>query len=115
MLNEATGYSHIEKQKLLVEKAESEIEQAREAVRAAKAKYEKAIQNRSDSQKEINELLTRKHTWSPADVERFTELYKNDHRNQNEEVMCKKSTRRRRKLRGVRANQTHSTDLDTVS
>ena len=91
LLNEATGYSHIEKQKLLVEKAELEIEQAREAVRAAKAKYEKAIQNRSDLQKEINELLTRKHTWLPADVERFTELYKNDHRNQNEEVMCKKA------------------------
>ncbi|TQC37057.1 hypothetical protein EEB14_62270, partial [Rhodococcus sp. WS4] len=27
----------------------------------------------------------RKHNWGPADVERFTELYRNDHTNQQEE------------------------------
>ncbi|OBA22128.1 hypothetical protein METBIDRAFT_18948, partial [Metschnikowia bicuspidata var. bicuspidata NRRL YB-4993] len=88
-LNDATGYSGIEKHKLLVEQVERDIKQAREAVKIAKASYERAIQNRSDLQKEINELLTRKHTWSPIDVERFTELYKNDHRNQHDEVSSK--------------------------
>lgn len=90
-LNDATGYSGIEKHKLLVEHVEQEIKGAREAVKTAKTQYERAIQNRSDLQKEINELLTRKHTWSPVDVERFTELYKNDHKNQHEEVTSKQA------------------------
>lgn len=34
------------------------------------------------SQREVNELLQRKHAWSPADLERFTHLYRNDHANE---------------------------------
>ncbi|GEQ69823.1 hypothetical protein JCM33374_g3498 [Metschnikowia sp. JCM 33374] len=90
-LNEVTGYAGIEKHKVMVENVEHEIEQAREAVKTAKSDYERAIQNRSDSQKEINELLTRKHTWTPVDVERFTQLYKNDHRNQQDETTSKQA------------------------
>jgi len=34
------------------------------------------------SQREVNELLQRKHAWSSTDLERFTLLYRNDHANE---------------------------------
>lgn len=34
----------------------------------------------------MNELLQRKHAWSPTDLERFTLLYRNDHTNEVAEV-----------------------------
>ncbi|QRG39335.1 hypothetical protein FDK38_003772 [Candidozyma auris] len=84
-LNDVTGYSGIEKLKKSVENLEEELKSKKQTVKDSKLAYSEAIQKRSDSQKEINELLTRKHNWGPADVERFTELYRNDHTNQQEE------------------------------
>lgn len=78
-LNDVTGYSSIEQLKKTVERLELELQQAKSSVKAAKAAYLDAISKRSDSQREINELLTRKHSWTPQDVERFTELYRSDH------------------------------------
>lgn len=60
--------------------------QSRDQVRKCKEQYAFAISNRSASQREVNELLQRKHAWSPTDLERFTELYRNDHANQNAEA-----------------------------
>lgn len=34
----------------------------------------------------MNELLQRKHAWSPTDLERFTELYRSDHANEQAEA-----------------------------
>lgn len=84
-LNDVTGYLSIEKLKDSIENLENELKQLKQAMRDAKTRYSEAIQRRSDLQKEINELLTRKHNWSGQDVERFTELYRNDHTNQQEE------------------------------
>ncbi|KAF3987565.1 hypothetical protein FT663_03884 [Candidozyma haemuli var. vulneris] len=84
-LNDVTGYSGIEKLKKSVDSLEAELKKQKQTVKDCKVRYSEAIQKRSDSQKEINELLTRKHNWSPVDVERFTELYRNDHTNQQEE------------------------------
>lgn len=89
-LNDLTGYSAIEKLKTLVIDFEEELRQAKKNLKAAKLEYTEAIQNRSDMQKEINELLTRKHNWSSGDVERFTELYKNDHINQQQEEQAER-------------------------
>lgn len=87
-LNDVTGYLGIEKLKKAVDKLEEELKSQKKAVKLSKLRYLEAIQKRSDSQKEINELLTRKHNWSPVDVERFTELYRNDHSNQQEEALA---------------------------
>lgn len=84
-LNDVTGYLSIEKLKTAIDTLEEELKQLKQAVRDTKARYSEAIQRRSDLQKEINELLTRKHSWSGQDVERFTELYKNDHSIQQDE------------------------------
>lgn len=82
-LNEVTGYKAIEKLKLSIEKLEDEVLEARAEVREAKRMYSDAISERSNSQREVNELLQRKHNWTPADLERFTELYRNDHANEH--------------------------------
>jgi sensitive to high expression protein 9 len=51
----------------------------RAAARDAKTAFETAVQQRSASQKEVNDLLQRKAFWVDADVGRFTELVRQDH------------------------------------
>lgn len=68
--------------------AESRLSNAKSLVLEAKAAYKAAIARRSASQKEVNELLTRKNTWSPTDLERFTELYRSDHANEQAEIQA---------------------------
>ncbi|KGQ01749.1 hypothetical protein PAAG_11467 [Paracoccidioides lutzii Pb01] len=69
-LNDLTGYSGIEK---LKQDILSQV-------------YSSAINRRSASQREVNELLQRKHAWTPTDLERFTSLYRSDHANERAET-----------------------------
>lgn len=85
-LNDATGYTAIEQLKLDIEHLAQDLKDAKSSVKEAKAEYAAAIQQRLTLQREINELLTRKHNWLPPDVERFTELYRNDHANEQRET-----------------------------
>ncbi|KAJ5160241.1 Sensitive to high expression protein [Penicillium canariense] len=106
-LNDLTGYSGIEALKHEIQiqgmtwclpyvpcpsaniaafSPETRLRTARAHVRKAKEDYTAAINNRSTSQREVNELLQRKHAWSPTDLERFTLLYRNDHTNEVAEV-----------------------------
>ncbi|KAL4883249.1 Mdm33 family-domain-containing protein [Aspergillus karnatakaensis] len=81
-LNDLTGYSSIEALKRSIQEQEERLRAARLQVRTAKDAYAAAINRRSTSQREVNELLQRKHAWSPSDLERFTHLYRNDHANE---------------------------------
>ncbi|KAJ6102838.1 hypothetical protein N7486_005265 [Penicillium sp. IBT 16267x] len=81
-LNDLTGYSGIEALKKEIHNQENRLRTARAQVREAKDAYTAAINKRSTSQREVNELLQRKHAWSPTDLERFTLLYRNDHTNE---------------------------------
>ncbi|KAL2854748.1 Mdm33 family-domain-containing protein [Aspergillus pseudodeflectus] len=81
-LNDLTGYTSIEALKRDIHEQEERLRAARLQVRTAKEAYAAAINRRSASQREVNELLQRKHAWSPADLERFTHLYRNDHANE---------------------------------
>ena len=85
-LNDLTGYSGIETLKRSIESQETFVQQARAAVRAAKDAYSTAISQRSASQREVNELLQRKHAWTPQDLERFAALYRSDHANEQTEI-----------------------------
>lgn len=58
----------------------------REEAKAAKAAYEEAVARRSHSQRETNELLQRKSSWTDADVMRFTQLVRADHVHEQEEA-----------------------------
>ncbi|WLF77550.1 sensitivity to high expression protein she9 [Lodderomyces elongisporus] len=89
-LNDVTGYSAIERLKKSIEEQEEDLKNAKKYVKECKLTYGDAIQKRSHSQREVNELLTRKHNWSPEDLERFTELYRNDHENDVWEKECEK-------------------------
>ncbi|KAJ9191651.1 hypothetical protein DTO164E3_8759 [Paecilomyces variotii] len=81
-LNDLTGYSAIEALKKEILDQENRVRETRAQVREAKDAYAAAINRRSTSQREVNELLQRKHAWSPSDLERFTLLYRNDHANE---------------------------------
>ncbi|KAJ3820812.1 mitochondrial distribution and morphology family 33, partial [Lentinula raphanica] len=78
-LNKVTGYEEIDALKRQVVEQEARIETTRQAARAAKLKHEEAVIRRSKSQREVNDLLHRKSTWTDDDVLRFTSLVREDH------------------------------------
>lgn len=84
-LNDLTGYSGIEALKKSIENQEELVSTTRQAVKAARRAYSSAVATRSDTQREVNDLLQRKHNWSPSDLERFTSLYRSDHTNEQAE------------------------------
>ncbi|ANB12898.1 She9p [Sugiyamaella lignohabitans] len=81
-LNDVTGYSSIEALKQSIEDQQEILRQCRIQVRTAKDEYAAAVNQRSNSQREVNELLQRKHQWSNDDLQRFTDLYRSDHENE---------------------------------
>lgn len=62
---------------------------ARQAARQAKTAYEEAVIQRSNSQREVNDLLQRKSSWTDEDVGRFTTLVRQDHLYEQEELRAK--------------------------
>ena len=65
--------------------SEEHVRSTRTALQAAREAYSNAISQRSGSQRKVNELLQRKHNWSPQDLEQFTTLYRSDHANEQAE------------------------------
>lgn len=61
----------------------------REAAREAKVAYEQAVQERAKSQRDVNDLLQRKSTWTDEDVGRFTALVRQDHLYEQAETRAK--------------------------
>ena len=78
-LNDITGYSAIESIKAENETMETQLSAAHGRVRAARQAYKTSNSKRASTQREVTTLLARKDTWSPSDLERFTELYRTDH------------------------------------
>ncbi|CAG8650319.1 17081_t:CDS:2 [Dentiscutata erythropus] len=93
-LNKLTGYSMVENLKEKVIQREKEFEVARKRLSASKLAYEEVIAARSATQREINELLQRKHQWSSDDVIKFTQLYKNEHLNEQAETAAREEFQR---------------------
>ncbi|KAL9584859.1 MAG: hypothetical protein Q9212_001856 [Teloschistes hypoglaucus] len=96
-LNHLTGYTGIESLKTSIAAQEASLETTRSHLAAARTAYSSAIKQRSASQREVNELLQRKHIWSPADLERFTELYRSDHANELHESQAHEALTRAEK------------------
>lgn len=55
------------------------------------------MDSRSSTQREINELLQRKHNWTGEDVTRFTELYRLEHLHSQQEATAKENYRQSEK------------------
>ena len=68
---------------------EQRINETRRSARQAKVAYEESVIQRSKSQREVNDLLQRKSTWTDNDVSRFTTLVRQDHLYEQEEQRAK--------------------------
>ncbi|ORY98939.1 Mdm33 family-domain-containing protein [Syncephalastrum racemosum] len=93
-LNQITGYDQIETTKHKVRDQAVRFEATRDRVQEAKQVFEQAIDTRSSTQREINELLQRKHLWTGEDVTRFTELYRLEHEHSRLEQEAKDTYQR---------------------
>ncbi|KAH6995646.1 Mdm33 family-domain-containing protein [Ilyonectria sp. MPI-CAGE-AT-0026] len=78
-LNDITGYTGIEIIKVQNAELETALAEAHERVRHCRQAYKTSNSKRAQTQREVTTLLARKDTWSPFDLERFTELYRTDH------------------------------------
>lgn len=72
---------------------EARITAARTAAREAKLAYEAAVEQRSSSQREVNDLLQRKSSWKTPELTRFMELIQEEHVREQEEVRSKNAVR----------------------
>ncbi|CEP62897.1 She9p LALA0_S06e06348g [Lachancea lanzarotensis] len=88
-LNDVTGYSSIQKLRKSIDVMEKQLGDTKDEVKNAKVAYNSAIDVRAQSQGEVNELLQRKNSWTPRDLERFTLLYKDDSVNLKRETDAK--------------------------
>lgn len=64
---------------------------ARENAIRFKRAYTERVRLRADSQREVNDLLQRKATWTGPDVIRFTELVQKEHENDRAEKEAKEA------------------------
>ncbi|KAJ7598802.1 Mdm33 family-domain-containing protein [Mycena floridula] len=90
-LNKVSGYEEIENLKRRVVAQEALITTSRQAARQAKKSHDEAVLQRSNSQREVNDLLQRKSTWDDADVVRFTALVRQDHLFEQAEMQAKRT------------------------
>ncbi|KAI0022377.1 Mdm33 family-domain-containing protein [Xylariomycetidae sp. FL0641] len=78
-INDLTGYSGIEALKQHIMELEQSLSTAQAELLAAREAYKTAVADRSATQREVTTLLARQKTWTPADFERFTSLYREDY------------------------------------
>ncbi|KAI0031897.1 Mdm33 family-domain-containing protein [Vararia minispora EC-137] len=91
-INRVTGYEQIDALKRRVVEREERMATSRAAAREAKQAFETAVERRSASQREVNDLLQRKSLWTEADVGRFTELVRADHALEQTEARARQAT-----------------------
>ncbi|KAI1323029.1 hypothetical protein F5Y16DRAFT_384960 [Xylariaceae sp. FL0255] len=78
-INDLTGYTSIEVLKEQISTLESSLHTAQSTLTSSRASYKQAVSDRSATQREVTTLLARQKTWTPADFERFTTLYRQDY------------------------------------
>ncbi|KAG9315572.1 Mdm33 family-domain-containing protein [Chiua virens] len=105
-LNRVTGYEEIDalkrrvveqgsRRKLILSPnvsrptQEAHIKAIRRAARDAKTAYDDAVLQRSVSQRQVNDLLQRKSSWTDTDVSQFTSLVRSDHALEQDESRAK--------------------------
>ena len=91
--NHLSGYNQIEELKQKVRVVDVKLGELKRACSKAKDDYEVAIVGRSKLQKEMNNLLQRKNSWTEADVTAFTQLYRDEHRLETQELDLKEQYR----------------------
>ncbi|PWN23830.1 hypothetical protein BCV69DRAFT_296142 [Microstroma glucosiphilum] len=84
-----SGYDQIESAKKRVIDSEQRLEALRTAQNEAKSRYVQAVTRRSTSQKTINDLLSRKASWSDEDLIKYTSLLRAEHGEAREEEVAR--------------------------
>lgn len=92
-LNTYTGtdYSGISALRAAISSQEQLVRAALKAVDNAKDDYSDAFAAQSASQKEVVQLLERKHSWSSSDLERYMALIRSEHVNEQRVQRAKES------------------------
>ncbi|KAF8755208.1 Sensitive high expression protein 9, mitochondrial [Rhizoctonia solani] len=93
-LNKVTGYDEIEALKRKVVEREETISALRASARKAKVDYAEAVSTRANRQRQVNDLLQRKSTWTDGDVIAFTKLVREDHASAAAELEAKANLER---------------------
>lgn len=93
--NTHTGYSAIEDLKSRITQLETSLDSARTLASHAKKAYLLAVQSRSASQRETNDLLSRKNSWDERDLSRYTELLRKEHALSKQQTEAEKVLERR--------------------
>ncbi|SMN19645.1 similar to Saccharomyces cerevisiae YDR393W SHE9 Mitochondrial inner membrane protein required for normal mitochondrial morphology, may be involved in fission of the inner membrane [Maudiozyma saulgeensis] len=88
-LNDVTGYSSIQTLRNSITIMEKQLDVAKQDVKNYKSQYDNAIDSRATSQKQLNELLQRKSSWTPQELKQFTDLYQADATNSQNEKKLK--------------------------
>ncbi|GLC44032.1 hypothetical protein PLESTB_000221700 [Pleodorina starrii] len=88
-LNRVTGYDNIERLKVKVDEATRRLADAREELREGKLAFEALVAEQGDVQRQQMSLLQRKSSWGAADLERFTELCRQEHHLEAEVAQAK--------------------------
>ncbi|KAJ9474721.1 Sensitive to high expression protein 9, mitochondrial [Pseudozyma hubeiensis] len=92
--NTHTGYTAIETLKSRITLLETSLESARTLASDAKKTYLQSVQSRSTSQRETNDLLSRKNSWTESDLSRYTELLRKEHALSRQETEAEKELER---------------------
>ncbi|KAK0562875.1 sensitivity to high expression protein she9 [Tilletia horrida] len=74
-----SGYASIEQLKAQVLDLETRLNTARALLDSSKNAYVDSVNSRSNSQKAINDLLSRKSSWSDEDLSQYTSLLRSEH------------------------------------
>ncbi|PWN52442.1 hypothetical protein IE53DRAFT_385122 [Violaceomyces palustris] len=88
--NKYSGYDEVERLKSQVTTLESDLGHLRAQLQEAKNTYLKAVSTRSHSQRQTNDLLSRKSTWSDADLSEYTRLLRSEHSQSRDEEIAEK-------------------------
>ena len=86
-INTITGYDECEKLRKRVELKDAEYIALQSDASKIKQIYEQSIQTRSKCQREINSLLQRKHLWNEDEVTKFTLLYRDEMKMEQDEAL----------------------------
>ena len=76
-----TDYTPITFLRSQISSQEIHVRNARHALAASKTQHQHTIHSQSTHQKEVVQLLERKHSWSPTDLERYMSLIRSEHAN----------------------------------
>ncbi|CEH18700.1 hypothetical protein CBOM_05419 [Ceraceosorus bombacis] len=77
--NEVSGYEAVEALKKDVELAEQRLASLRAQQNEALQAHRKAVAQRSETQRTLNDLLSRKSSWSSSDLASYTALLQSEH------------------------------------